>query len=96
MNEESIFAEAIALESEERDRFLDSACGDDLELRKAVQKLLDLSANAGSFLEHPVLEGYAASLEEVDPAIVHGNGATQDKGDVTFPEIGRASCRERV
>ena len=83
MNEESIFSEAIAIESaEERGQFLDSACGDNLELRQAVQRLLKLSDNAGSFLEHPVLEGQAAVLEGIDPAVVYGN---DDECGATIP-----------
>jgi len=80
MNEESIFAEAIAIDStEKREQFLDSACGDNLELRQAVQKLLTLSDSAGSFLEHPVLEG-TPDFDGVKPITVCGNRFTPDAG----------------
>ena len=73
MNEETLFAEAIALESaEERSQFLDSACGDNLELRQAVQKLLNLSSTAGSFLEHPALDP-AAAFEGIEPCFMDGS-----------------------
>lgn len=78
MNEESIFAAAIAIDSpEERDQFLDSACGDNLELRQAVQRLLKLSDSAGSFLEHPVLE-VPPDFDGVNPITVCGHRFTPD------------------
>lgn len=80
MNEESIFAAAIAIDlPEERDQYLDSACGDNLELRQAVQKLLTLSDSAGSFLEHPVLE-VPPDFEGVKPITACGNPVTTDAG----------------
>lgn len=87
MNEESIFAEAITIESaEHRGQFLDSACGDNLELRQAVEKLLKLSDHAGSFLEHPVLEGHADALEGINPAVIYGSRSTHfDQNDASIP-----------
>ena len=41
MNEESIFAAAIAKTPEERGPFLDEACGSDHELRARVEALLE-------------------------------------------------------
>ncbi|MFI4851676.1 MAG: serine/threonine-protein kinase [Gimesia chilikensis] len=80
MNEESIFTAAIAIDSpEERDQFLDSACGDNLELRQAVQRLLKLSDSAGSFLEHPILE-VPPDFDGVNPITVSGNRFTPDAG----------------
>jgi len=79
MNEESLFAEAIAIESaEKRSKFLDEACGDNLELRKAVEKLLELSDRAGSFLEHPVLEGQDVTLDGLDSSLVDRTQDTQE------------------
>ncbi len=70
MNEETLFAEAIALESpEKRRQFLDEACGGNSELRKSVEKLLHLAENVGSFLEHPPLEAAAAALAGIEPTI---------------------------
>ncbi|NQV26757.1 MAG: hypothetical protein HQ518_20585 [Rhodopirellula sp.] len=44
MNEETLFAEASAIESpKERSRFLDTACRENPELRQAVEKLLSLA-----------------------------------------------------
>lgn len=79
MNEQTIFAEAIGIESsEERMRFLDSACGENGELRQAVQRLLELADNAGSFLEHPALQDQAALLDGMNPTMAFGAGSTRD------------------
>ena len=40
---------------DERNRYLDEACGDDRELRRRVDALLQSYADSGSFLERPVL-----------------------------------------
>ncbi len=79
MNEETIFAEASAIEpGEERKRFVEAACGDNLELRHAVQKLLDLADQAGSFLEHPALADQVGNLDTLRATILQGNGSTCD------------------
>jgi hypothetical protein len=49
--EEGIFNEALAYEGEERDRYLDKACGEDAPLRERVQDLLRASGQADDYLE---------------------------------------------
>ena len=44
---EEIFGEALALPPEEREAFLDEACGDDLYLRQQVKILLFLVHRIG-------------------------------------------------
>lgn len=54
VDEESIFLEALAISSPERQSaFLDEACGGNNELRRAVEELLELHAERKSFLETP-------------------------------------------
>lgn len=54
MDEESIFAEAVKLQSDrQRREFLDKACADNPELRARVEQLLQANDNADSFLHHP-------------------------------------------
>ena len=54
MDEESIFAAAIAIEpTEARAAFLDEACGGDEQLRSRVEALINSHENAGSFLHEP-------------------------------------------
>jgi eukaryotic-like serine/threonine-protein kinase len=54
-NIESIFAEALAIASEdERAAFLYRVCSDDVELRRDVDELLDAHFRAGGFLDTPV------------------------------------------
>lgn len=79
MNEEILFAEASAIESpEERRKFLDNACGDNHELRSAVEKLLRLAADAGSFLEHPPVKASAVTMKGTDATVVCGDNYDDD------------------
>ena len=56
MNEREIFMAALDRESpDERNRYLDEACGNDRDLRLRVDALLQSYADSGSFLERPVL-----------------------------------------
>src|SRR5262249_49400366 len=51
---ESLFLAALEKPSPaERAAYLDEACGDDLELHRRVQRLLEAQRNAGSFLQAP-------------------------------------------
>ena len=55
-DERAIFNEAAEIQSpEERKAYLDKACGDDAELRAAVEELLRLHEANRRFLEAPVL-----------------------------------------
>jgi tetratricopeptide (TPR) repeat protein len=47
----------------ERNAYLDSACAGDAELRRQVERLLQAHANAGDFLQKPVVELSAAAPE---------------------------------
>src|SRR5690349_5077232 len=47
-----IFTEALKLPANERHAYLESACGDDVELRKRAEVLLQAHDQAGDFLEH--------------------------------------------
>ena len=51
----TLFEAAIDRPPEERARFLEQACGDDSELRRAIATLLEADAKAGDFLAQPVL-----------------------------------------
>ena len=54
MNEESIFATALAKQTAgERQAYLREACHDNPELRARIEELLKADADAGSFLNHP-------------------------------------------
>ena len=50
---ESLFHEALAHSPDDRDRYLQHACGDDEDLRRDVRSLLDHEARATRFLESP-------------------------------------------
>ncbi len=82
-NEEDIFRNAIQLENrDEQARYVEKACGDDIELRKAIEALLQ-HHYAGSILDAPAFE---ADLLDEGTAITEAPGAT----------IGRYKLLEKV
>ena len=48
--EERIFAEALALPTGERPRFLDQACAGDAALRQRIEALVQAHESAGGFM----------------------------------------------
>ena len=64
-NLDSLFEAAAKIESaDQRAAYLDESCGDNLELRKQVEQLLQSDKQAGSFLDKP-----ASRLDEtIDPS----------------------------
>ena len=50
---ESIFLAALKLATQERSAYLAAQCGDDQELRKRVDELLEAQEKLGSFLQQP-------------------------------------------
>ena len=52
---EGLFHAALERSPEDRQRFLDEACGEDAELRQQVEILISKDEHAGSFLEEPLL-----------------------------------------
>src|SRR5262249_34116501 len=66
---EEIVSVVLGLPAAERAARLDSACGPDPELRRAVESLLEQEALAHAFLETPALEAVALALaREKSPA----------------------------
>jgi len=51
--EVAVFSQALTVALQDRDAFLDNACGRDEELRGKVEALLKAHARLGSFLEEP-------------------------------------------
>ena len=63
-NLETVFGKAIAIESpQDREAYLNEACGDDSSLRGEIEKLVADHFKAGDFLEKPVL-GSDITLDE--------------------------------
>jgi WD40 repeat protein/serine/threonine protein kinase len=71
-NVDSIFCAAVEIaSSQEREAYLDQACGHDPQLRGQVQKLLEAHFQSGSFMHQPAV----ALLSTVDlPKIQEGPG----------------------
>jgi serine/threonine protein kinase len=63
LNIDAIFCQAIEIDSpEERDTYIDRACGDDQQLRGQIVRLLDAHFHGGSILDSPP-NGLAATIE---------------------------------
>jgi eukaryotic-like serine/threonine-protein kinase len=52
----TVFTEAIKVRREDRDAFLEKACGGDDNLRRKVEALLKAHDHIGNFLEGPPIE----------------------------------------
>jgi tetratricopeptide (TPR) repeat protein/tRNA A-37 threonylcarbamoyl transferase component Bud32 len=82
MNEEQLFLEAISRPPHERAAFLDRACADQPELRRAVDALLAAHDEPGHPLDEPPIRVESADPEEtVDSA--HGGGVPVATGEHT-------------
>jgi hypothetical protein len=65
VNELDIFSAALELHlPEERARYLDEACGDNRELRRRLDELLQAHAHAGSFMGDPAAPRPPAATAE--------------------------------
>src|SRR5688572_8533665 len=65
-NIDQIFWDALQIESvPEREAFLQRACGDDEELRRTVQKLINAQPRAERFLEEPFHVGVTAEMSGI-------------------------------
>ncbi len=68
MNELEIFSAAVEIQdSTDRKKFLEQACGDNTDLLRSVETLLQSAASANSFLESPS-PALAAVAEAADSA----------------------------
>ncbi|HLK69607.1 MAG TPA: protein kinase [Bryobacteraceae bacterium] len=72
---DEIVIAALALSGSERAAHVNSACGDDAELRREVESLLKHEARAEAFLESPAMEVVARALAEGDSATLMGRTA---------------------
>jgi hypothetical protein len=64
MNERSIFAAALDItDLSERAAYLDSACGEESELRRHIEELIAAQEKLGSFLQAPA-PGVAGTVDE--------------------------------
>jgi serine/threonine-protein kinase len=69
---EEIVIAALDLRSGGRTAYLDSACGDDRELRREVESLLVQESRANAFLETPAIEVAARALAASQSATILG------------------------
>ena len=60
----SVFNAAQEIEPEKCEKFLDDACGNDLDLRREVERLIDSLDNAESFMEQPAAAEVASMFED--------------------------------
>ena len=98
--EESIFAAVMELpRPEERARYLQEACGGDVELRQRVEALLRFAEHTEDFLERPPLSAGAPSsaASSPGPEVRADKGASEQPGDRIGPYkllecIGEGGC----
>src|SRR5215470_7486920 len=62
-----LYHQALAVERQDRDAFLDHACGGDERLRREVESLLASDEGAASFLDSPAMEVAAKILTKEPP-----------------------------
>jgi serine/threonine-protein kinase len=60
----NLFDAVQEIEPERREKFLDDACGDDAELRREVERLIESLNNAQSFMEQPAAAAVASMFED--------------------------------
>ena len=98
--EESIFAAVMELpRPEERARYLQEACGGDVELRQRVEALLRFAEHTEDFLERPPLSAGAPSsaASSPGPEVRADKGVSEQPGDRIGPYkllecIGEGGC----
>src|SRR5215831_4157561 len=62
---QNLFLEAVELSSEERARFLDTACGDDAETRREVESLLAHDAAGEGHINHAIQDTVQSLFQSV-------------------------------
>src|SRR5262245_50689637 len=67
-----LFNEALALAPEQRPAWLEQACGNDVELRAEVEKLLSKHFQAGAFLNSPATDVVAKLLAQIQHSLAPG------------------------
>ncbi|MCA1568407.1 MAG: serine/threonine protein kinase [Acidobacteria bacterium] len=60
----NLFDAVQEIEPEKRGKFLDDACGNDSELRREVERLIESLDNAESFMEQPAAAAVASMFED--------------------------------
>lgn len=81
-----IFSHARSLESlEERSDYLDRECGDDIDLRASVERLLQSLNSAGNFLESPASIFAVADIDPDETACSSDSIATESSAPM--PEV---------
>jgi serine/threonine protein kinase/Flp pilus assembly protein TadD len=86
--EEELFAAALALPVAERQRYLEQACGGDIDLLRRVQALLRVHEEVGGFLETPAV----ADL----PAVARGGESKPPLEEAAGTMIGRYKLLQKI
>ena len=68
---ETLFHKSLELEPDARPAFLDNSCGEDSELRKEVEALLDAADTPTDILEQPVFEAAQSVVAESNRDAIH-------------------------
>ncbi|MCA1637580.1 MAG: protein kinase [Acidobacteria bacterium] len=68
----SLLDDALKLDANKREQFLDNACGDDLNLRREIEELLNSSENVKSFMEKPAVGEVAEAIVNQEDKLTSG------------------------
>ena len=92
--EESIFAAAVEIKQpDQRQAFLAKACGNDQQMRKDVQTLLDAADSAGSFLKTPFI---ADPNNDSLPSFIINAQKDRAETNAITPQIGNYQIERRL
>jgi hypothetical protein len=80
---EAIFHRAVRLRGPDREKFLREACGNDRELRREVDSLLDADAQGDSRLDRPLIE----SLDSAEILTILNKDAASSNRRQGMPQI---------
>jgi serine/threonine protein kinase len=69
---QAVFAEALERPETERGRYVEEACGEDVDLCREINELLQAHQQAGAFLEEPITPSSMGDADESPPSLPPG------------------------
>src|SRR3974377_1964680 len=92
-----IFYEALSKASpEERERYLAAACGQNSEMRRQLDSLLEADAHSGDFLRETIVSGNGGRIGERPGSLIARYKLLQQIGEGSFGVVFMAEQQEPV